>query len=183
MAYEFPGHHPARGHSLSLSSIHAFDQRAAFPAAEYGPQYQDYMRVGEQGGMGVNGDNKQRKRRGNLPKETTDKLRAWFMAHLQHPYPTEDEKQDLMRQTGLQMSRSSLFALSYIPRRTQPGLSPVNVGQCRAQVYGVPCPKRGQLRRPRRLDFPLSCNQTNVPTMQIKYQTGLSMPADGSCQP
>ncbi len=26
------------------------------------------------------------------------------MAHLRHPYPTEDEKQDLMRQTGLQMS-------------------------------------------------------------------------------
>lgn len=54
----------------------------------------------------LSGDNKQRKRRGNLPKETTDKLRAWFVAHLQHPYPTEDEKQDLMRQTGLQMSKS-----------------------------------------------------------------------------
>jgi Homeobox KN domain len=56
-------------------------------------------------------DNKQRKRRGNLPKETTDKLRAWFVAHLQHPYPTEDEKQDLMKQTGLQMSTS--FCLSF----------------------------------------------------------------------
>lgn len=49
-------------------------------------------------------ESKQRKRRGNLPKETTDKLRAWFHAHIQHPYPTEDEKQELMRQTGLQMS-------------------------------------------------------------------------------
>jgi hypothetical protein len=56
-------------------------------------------------------DSKQRKRRGNLPKETTDKLRAWFVAHLQHPYPTEDEKQDLMRQTGLQMS--TLSGLSF----------------------------------------------------------------------
>lgn len=54
---------------------------------------------------GLSGDNKQRKRRGNLPKETTDKLRSWFVAHLQHPYPTEDEKQELMRQTGLQMSK------------------------------------------------------------------------------
>lgn len=53
-------------------------------------------------------DTKQRKRRGNLPKETTDKLRAWFMAHLAHPYPTEDEKQELMRQTGLQMSKYPL---------------------------------------------------------------------------
>jgi len=50
-------------------------------------------------------EGKQRKRRGNLPKETTDKLRAWFHAHIQHPYPTEDEKQELMRQTGLQMSK------------------------------------------------------------------------------
>jgi hypothetical protein len=58
-------------------------------------------------GMGDSGhDSKQRKRRGNLPKETTDKLRTWFVAHLQHPYPTEDEKQDLMRQTGLQISMS-----------------------------------------------------------------------------
>lgn len=60
-------------------------------------------------GMDVNdgNDSKQRKRRGNLPKETTDKLRSWFVAHLQHPYPTEDEKQELMRQTGLQMSKFS----------------------------------------------------------------------------
>ena len=53
---------------------------------------------------GLVGETKQRKRRGNLPKETTDKLRSWFVAHLQHPYPTEDEKQELMAQTGLQMS-------------------------------------------------------------------------------
>ena len=58
-------------------------------------------------------DSKQRKRRGNLPKETTDKLRAWFVAHLQHPYPTEDEKQELMRQTGLQMSKLSCFHYNY----------------------------------------------------------------------
>jgi hypothetical protein len=56
-------------------------------------------------------DIKQRKRRGNLPKETTDKLRAWFVAHLQHPYPTEDEKQELMRQTGLQMSKSNICSV------------------------------------------------------------------------
>ncbi|OBT79677.1 hypothetical protein VF21_01465 [Pseudogymnoascus sp. 05NY08] len=48
-----------------------------------------------------------RKRRGNLPKETTDKLRAWFVGHLHHPYPTEDEKQDLMVRTGLQMNQIS----------------------------------------------------------------------------
>lgn len=52
----------------------------------------------------VGGDSKQRKRRGNLPKETTDTLRAWFRDNLQHPYPSEEEKQRLMKATGLQMS-------------------------------------------------------------------------------
>jgi hypothetical protein len=97
-------HHPSRAQSLSFGSLH-YD-RTPFSPSGYSSQYPEYVRVGELGAMGMSGDNKQRKRRGNLPKETTDKLRAWFVAHLSHPYPTEDEKQDLMRQTGLQMSKS-----------------------------------------------------------------------------
>jgi hypothetical protein len=54
---------------------------------------------------------KVRKRRGNLPRETTDKLRTWFRAHLNHPYPTEEEKHILMRETRLQMSQSYPFAI------------------------------------------------------------------------
>lgn len=102
-AYGYGYHHPSRMQSLSLGAIHPLD-RTPFSTAGYGPHYGEYMRFGELG-MGMSGDNKQRKRRGNLPKETTDKLRAWFVAHLGHPYPTEDEKQELMRQTGLQMSK------------------------------------------------------------------------------
>lgn len=113
-AYAYSFHHPSRLQSLSLGSIHPYDRfdRTPFSAVGYGPHYQEYMRIGDLGGMG--GDNKQRKRRGNLPKETTDKLRAWFVAHLHHPYPTEDEKQELMRQTGLQMSK--LFASFHSPQ-------------------------------------------------------------------
>jgi hypothetical protein len=54
-------------------------------------------------------DSKQRKRRGNLPKETTDTLRAWFREHLVHPYPSEEEKQRMMKATGLQMSEWPLL--------------------------------------------------------------------------
>jgi hypothetical protein len=98
--YEYTYHHPSR----SLGSIHPLE-RTPFAPTAYGLPYQEaFMRIGELG-MSMGGDNKQRKRRGNLPKETTDKLRAWFVAHLHHPYPTEDEKQELMRQTGLQMSK------------------------------------------------------------------------------
>lgn len=66
--------------------------------------YQQHMGVPHQNGDGGKGG-PQRKRRGNLPKETTDKLRSWFHGHLHHPYPTEDEKQELMMMTGLQMSK------------------------------------------------------------------------------
>ncbi|KAK3368187.1 homeobox domain-containing protein [Podospora didyma] len=97
-------HHPSRGQSLSVSSVHQFE-RTPFSPVAYGSGYQDYMR--SDGAMGPNGDYKQRKRRGNLPKPTTDILRSWFLAHLSHPYPSEEEKQELMRQTGLQMNQIS----------------------------------------------------------------------------
>jgi len=74
------------------SNIHA----SSFPNSSYSYGHD---------GNDLGGADKQRKRRGNLPKETTDKLRAWFMSHLTHPYPTEDEKQELMRHTGLAMSK------------------------------------------------------------------------------
>lgn len=104
-SYPYHYSHPSRVQSLSAGAIHSYN-RSPFSADGYSQYHPEYMRIGELGGMGMGGDNKQRKRRGNLPKETTDKLRAWFVAHLHHPYPTEDEKQELMRQTNLQMSKS-----------------------------------------------------------------------------
>lgn len=96
---------PNRVQSLPIGS--AFLDRTPFSPGAYGPHFQEtFMRIGDIG-LGANGDGKQRKRRGNLPKETTDKLRSWFVAHLHHPYPTEDEKQELIRQTGLQMNQIS----------------------------------------------------------------------------
>lgn len=123
-AYAF--HHPSRFQSLSTSSIRSHD-RAPFSdaGATFPSQYQDATRYG---GMGIAGDVKQRKRRGNLPKETTDKLRAWFVAHLQHPYPTEDEKQELMRQTGLQMNQISNWFIN--ARRRQ---LPTMINNARAE--------------------------------------------------
>lgn len=109
--YGYFYHHPTRYQSLSTSSIRPHDRAPFSAGAAYGSHYQEDM--GRYGEIGMGRDSKQRKRRGNLPKETTDKLRAWFVAHLQHPYPTEDEKQDLMRQTGLQMSKFST-AVSHV---------------------------------------------------------------------
>lgn len=103
---EYFSYEQPRGQSYSGPSIHGqlqMPDRSPFMSRDY---YQERPGAGETGGMEAT---KQRKRRGNLPKETTDKLRAWFVAHLHHPYPTEDEKQELMRQTRLQMSMSFSF--------------------------------------------------------------------------
>lgn len=39
-----------------------------------------------------------------LPNESNDKLIDWLGGHLDHPYPSEVEKEDLARQTGLDIS-------------------------------------------------------------------------------
>ena len=54
------------------------------------------------------GDGLQKRRRGNLPKWVTDLLRTWFHEHLSHPYPDEQQKQDLMEQTGLTINQVCL---------------------------------------------------------------------------
>lgn len=46
-----------------------------------------------------------RKRRGNLPKESTSILNAWFYQHIAYPYPKEEEKLQLQALTGLSISQ------------------------------------------------------------------------------
>lgn len=53
------------------------------------------------------GEKNPKRRRGNLPKHVTDRLRQWFFDHISHPYPSEDEKQELMSTTGLNMNQVS----------------------------------------------------------------------------
>lgn len=65
------------------------------------------------------GDKSNKKRRGNLPKHTTDVLRSWLHDHLDHAYPNEEQKQHLIRETGLSKFSfriwSSLFVRLYLP--------------------------------------------------------------------
>ncbi|KAJ2974014.1 hypothetical protein NQ176_g6275 [Zarea fungicola] len=121
-SYEYSG----RYNSMSASSTRS-EERSPFAPSRYSMSQHDGGRYNDMGVM--SGDTKQRKRRGNLPKETTDKLRAWFVTHLQHPYPTEDEKQDLMRQTGLQMNQISNWFIN--ARRRQ---LPAMINNARAET-------------------------------------------------
>ncbi|KAF9013367.1 hypothetical protein BDQ17DRAFT_1343295 [Cyathus striatus] len=56
-------------------------------------------------------DRPQRKR-GKLPKETTDYLKSWLHRHSDHPYPSEEEKKQLCHATGLSMSQVSNWMIN-----------------------------------------------------------------------
>ena len=49
------------------------------------------------------------KRRGNLPKVATNILMSWLQEHLDHPYPSDEDKQRFMNRTGLMIQQVSTF--------------------------------------------------------------------------
>lgn len=57
------------------------------------------------GAHGETMDSRNKRRRGNLPKPVTDILRTWFHDHLDHPYPSEEDKQIFIARTGLTISQ------------------------------------------------------------------------------
>ncbi|KAJ6785792.1 hypothetical protein PWT90_10857 [Aphanocladium album] len=78
-----------------------------FAPSRHGMPHQDSGHCSSKGTIGMEGHAKQRKRGRKLPKEATDKLRSWLVANMHLQYPTEDEKKELMGQTGLQMNQIS----------------------------------------------------------------------------
>ncbi|KAK7044641.1 hypothetical protein R3P38DRAFT_2879935, partial [Favolaschia claudopus] len=54
------------------------------------------------------------RKRGRLPKETTDFLKAWLHNHAAHPYPSEIEKKQMCHATGLSMSQVSNWMINVI---------------------------------------------------------------------
>lgn len=57
--------------------------------------------------MGYPSHGNGRRRRGNLPKPITDILRLWLQEHLDHPYPSDEQKQIFIQRTGLTISQVS----------------------------------------------------------------------------
>ena len=74
------------------------------PGEGYGPQYSHLPPMNFDAR-----DEPPRKRRGNLPRWITDLLKAWFLEHIAHPYPSEQEKNELCLQTGCSMTQVSLL--------------------------------------------------------------------------
>ncbi|KAL1971608.1 hypothetical protein VTN31DRAFT_2229 [Thermomyces dupontii] len=88
--------------------------------SEYSPATQSAP-ASSFGVMGDSLDSRGKRRRGNLPKPVTDILRAWFHEHLDHPYPTEEDKQMFMSRTGLSISQISNWFIN-ARRRQLPAL-------------------------------------------------------------
>ncbi|KAJ2956475.1 hypothetical protein NQZ79_g7650 [Umbelopsis isabellina] len=63
-----------------------------------------------------------KRKRGNLPKTTTAILRAWLLKHKTHPYPTEDQKQELAHATNLTVHQISNWFINARRRILQPML-------------------------------------------------------------
>ncbi|KAK2459661.1 hypothetical protein APHAL10511_008306 [Amanita phalloides] len=64
------------------------------------------------------------RKRGKLPKETTDYLKAWLHRHSDHPYPSEEEKKQLCNATGLSMSQVSNWMINARRRILAPAHRP-----------------------------------------------------------
>ncbi|KAJ9494870.1 homeodomain superfamily protein [Exophiala xenobiotica] len=71
--------------------------------------------------MGYPSHGNGRRRRGNLPKPITDILRLWLQEHLDHPYPSDEQKQVFIQRTGLTISQISNWFIN-ARRRQLPAL-------------------------------------------------------------
>ncbi|KAI7879042.1 hypothetical protein K492DRAFT_131919, partial [Lichtheimia hyalospora FSU 10163] len=72
-------------------------------------------------GTGTGGNIKKRQR-SNLPKPVTAILKNWLAEHKKHPYPNEDEKCQLVRQTGLARNQISNWFINARRRILRPML-------------------------------------------------------------
>ncbi|KAL4932674.1 homeobox domain-containing protein [Aspergillus undulatus] len=93
----------------------------AYQSDEHAPQALSHAPQSNFGILGDPIDSKNKRRRGNLPKPVTDILRAWFHDHLDHPYPSEEDKQMFMTRTGLSISQISNWFIN-ARRRQLPAL-------------------------------------------------------------
>eukprot|EP00042_Codosiga_hollandica_P054497 m.738888 g.738888 ORF g.738888 m.738888 type:complete len:421 (+) comp58915_c1_seq2:884-2146(+) len=95
-------------HSLDLqraSSSSAFpyaQQRAVGRSSNTSPSHMGHARSGPSASAPVS---PHVKRRGNLPRSTTEFLKTWLYAHADNPYPTEVEKSELAQHCNLTLNQ------------------------------------------------------------------------------
>ncbi|CAI7586725.1 unnamed protein product [Penicillium viridicatum] len=113
-----------RGEHFSQPIMHP-QSPYGHPAIEYVEKHISPQIMGHgQGNFGIMGDPidlKRKRRQGDVPKPVTDILRDWLHEHLDHPYPSKEEKQMFMTRTGLSISQISNWFIN-ARRRQLPAL-------------------------------------------------------------
>lgn len=106
----------------------ALKQRTALDTLEFVPEDEQrrvggltgrkQMRsLGHIGPIDDRDDQSMKKSALRFPKEATKVLKEWMLAHADHPYPTEEEKEYLIEQTGLNLGQISNWMANTRRRR------------------------------------------------------------------
>ena len=101
-----------RSPSHQGSSVEKASPSSAVPVASYSPRNNSFRHLWSDLPPAAIEEQTNRRRRGNLPKESTALLNDWFGRHLSRPYPTEEDKQEFQDKTGLSMSQVCFRARS-----------------------------------------------------------------------
>ncbi|KAL2434793.1 hypothetical protein ABEF95_007513 [Exophiala dermatitidis] len=94
---------------------------AGYRSLDTSPYHMKYSQLLSYPIMGYPAHANGRRRRGNLPKPITDILRRWLQDHLDHPYPSDEQKQIFIQRTGLTISQISNWFIN-ARRRQLPAL-------------------------------------------------------------
>ncbi|KIY47183.1 hypothetical protein FISHEDRAFT_59824 [Fistulina hepatica ATCC 64428] len=84
------------------------------------------------------------RRRGKLPKATTDYLKAWLARNVDHPYPSDEEKRGMCQVTGLNMNQVSNWMINarrriIAPARVQSFAASLGLCGCLARLGYCNC--------------------------------------------
>ncbi|KAI3382550.1 hypothetical protein SNEBB_007574 [Seison nebaliae] len=71
-------------------------------------------------------NNSKQRKRGLFPKTATNTMRAWLFQHLNHPYPTEDQKKQLANETNLTILQVNNWFINARRRIVQPMIDQSN---------------------------------------------------------
>eukprot|EP01080_Neovahlkampfia_damariscottae_P001962 gene1962-1470_t len=66
--------------------------------------------------------NIKRESRGNLPKSAIEIFKKWLFAHFNHPYPSDTEKEELMKETNLSLTQVNNWFINARRRIWKPAM-------------------------------------------------------------